>query len=146
MTAEEVPVGQTLDLGSHPVPEEEIIRFASEWDSQYFHIDPAVAQESYFGGLGASGIHTLSIYQRLSVNGLFERYDVIAGKEARHVRFIHPVRAGDVLTGTVFIDSVEHDGRGRATVITTGSLRNQDDVVVLRLQMEALIAANAKST
>lgn len=142
LPAEQIPVGETFELGSHSVTEEEIIRFASEWDSQHFHIDPVSARDSSFGGIIASGVHTLSIYQRLSVTGLFDRYDVIAGKELRHVRFIRPVRPGDLLTGSVNIDSVEHDGRGRATVITMGSLRNQDDVVVLELQVEALVSSN----
>lgn len=140
LTADDVPAGETFDLGSYAVSEEEIIRFASEWDSQYFHIDPAAARESYFGGLIASGIHTMAIYQRLSVRGLFERYAVIAGTEARYVRFLHPVRAGDVLTGSVHIDSVVPDRPGRAAVVTTGSLENQDGAPVLSLQMEALIA------
>lgn len=39
----------------------EIIRFASEWDSQYFHTDPTAGLESYFGGLVASGLHTLRV-------------------------------------------------------------------------------------
>lgn len=141
VTAEHLSVGTTVNLGYHPVSEEEIIRFASEWDNQYFHTDPTAALESYFGGLIASGLHTLSIFQRLAVRGFFEHYDVIAGKEIRRLRFLHPVRAGDVLTGSVHIDSVTHDGQGRASVVTTGSLWNQDDVPVLGLQMEALITS-----
>lgn len=141
LTAEALTAGETVDLGAHSVSEEEIIRFASEWDNQYFHTDPAAAQESYFSGLIASGLHTLSIFQRLSVMGLFDHYDVIAGKEIRRLRFLHPVRPGDVLTGSVHIDSMEQDGRGRTSVVTTGALRNQDDVQVLGLQMESLIAS-----
>ncbi|MCC9069695.1 MaoC/PaaZ C-terminal domain-containing protein [Arthrobacter cryoconiti] len=70
LAAEHLPVGQSVDLGSHSVSEAEIIRFASEWDSQYFHTDPETAHESHFGGLIASGLHTLSIFQRLSVLGV----------------------------------------------------------------------------
>ncbi len=142
LPAEQIPVGETFELGSHAVTEEEIIGFASAWDSQYFHIDPVSARESAFGGIIASGIHTLAMYQRLSVTGLFDRYDVIAGKELRQVRFLCPVRPGDVLSGSVVIDSVEPDGRGRATVITSGTLRNQNDVVVLDLKVEALVSSH----
>ncbi|MGP5162549.1 MaoC/PaaZ C-terminal domain-containing protein [Arthrobacter rhombi] len=142
LPAERIPIGETFELGSHAVTEEEIIRFASEWDSQYFHVDRASARESPFGGLITSGIHTLAIYQRLSVTGLFDGYDVIAGKELRQVRFLRPVRPGDVLSGSVIIDSVAPDGRGRATVMTSGSLRNQDDVVVLDVQVEALVSSS----
>ncbi len=143
-TAEQLPVGESATLGSHSVSEAEIIRFASEWDSQYFHTDPAAAQESCFGGLIASGLHTLSIFQRLAVAGLFNHYDVVAGTEIREVRFLHPVRPGDVLVGAVHIGSVENDGRGRAAVVMTGTLKNQHGAVVLSLQMEALIASSGE--
>ncbi|MFQ4150412.1 MaoC/PaaZ C-terminal domain-containing protein [Arthrobacter sp. LAPM80] len=143
LTAEHLRAGETVGLGHHRVSKEEIIRFASEWDSQYFHTDPTAALESYFGGLIASGLHTLSIFQRLSVLDFFEHYDVIAGKEIRRLRFLYPVRAGNVLTGSVHIDSVNHDGQGRASVVTSGSLWNQDNVPVLELQMEALIASES---
>ena len=142
LTAEHLLVGQVVTLGSHSVSEEEIIRFASEWDSQYFHTDPVAARESHFGGLIASGLHTLSIFQRLSVAGLFNHYDVVAGREIRQLCFLYPVRPGDVLTGSLHIDSVERDGRGRAAVVTTGVLKNQDGIPVVQLQMEALIAAS----
>lgn len=76
--------------------------------------------------------------------GLFNHYDVVAGKEIREVRFLHPVRPGDVLVGAVHIDSAENDGRGRAAVVTTGTLKNQRGAVVLSLQMEALIASSGQ--
>ena len=141
LRAEQLPLGETLVLGSQAVTEQEIIDFASAWDPQYFHVDATAARESYFEGIIASGIHTLSIYQRLGVRGLFERYDVIAGKEARRLRFLHPVRPGDVLTCSVIVDSVEHDGHGTASVITRGTLSNQDGAHVLSVEMEALIAS-----
>lgn len=145
LLAEDLPVGKTLDLGSHSVSAEEIIRFASEWDNQYFHTDPGAARDSYFGELIASGLHTLSIFQRLSVAAIFGRYDVIAGKEIRQLRFLRPVRAGDDLTGTLHIDPVGPDSRGRALVSMTGTLHNQDGRAVLDVHMDSLVAT-AKAT
>lgn len=142
LTAEHLPVGQSVDLGSHFVSEAEIMRFASEWDSQYFHTDLEAARGSHFGGLIASGLHTLSIFQRLSVLGVLNHYDVIAGKEVSSLRFLHPVRPGDVLTGTLHVDSLAHDGRGRALVCTSGALTNQDGIMVLSVHMEALMVSN----
>ena len=38
----------------------EIVDFARRYDPQPFHIDPAAARASHFGGLIASGIHSLA--------------------------------------------------------------------------------------
>lgn len=139
LPAEDLPLGEPLDLGSHSVSAEEIIRFASEWDDQYFHTDPEAARDSHFGELIASGLHTLSLFQRLSVAAIFGRYDVIAGKEIRRLRFLRPVRADDTLTGTLIVQSVTPDNRGRALVSTAGTLRNQDGIV-LEVHMDSFLA------
>ena len=41
--------------------EAEILDFARRWDPQWFHTDPQAAKSSIYGGLIASGIHTLAI-------------------------------------------------------------------------------------
>ncbi len=61
--AEDLGIGQRFDLGSHTVTEAELVDFATHWDPQWFHIDRAAAQDGQFGGLIASGIHTLAILQ-----------------------------------------------------------------------------------
>jgi acyl dehydratase len=137
--AEDLPVGGVIDLGEHAVSEEEIVEFASVWDPQYFHVDRAAAADGHFSGLIASGLHTASIFQRLCVAGIFSHYDVIAGKEIHNLRFLRPVRAGDVLTGSVLVRSVEPDGRGRSLVTLIGTLRNQDGRPVLELELDSLV-------
>ena len=59
--AEDLAVGDTLELGEYLVTEEEIISFASRWDPQYFHIDPERAVRDGPLGLIASGLHTMCI-------------------------------------------------------------------------------------
>lgn len=139
LPAEDMPVGEELDCGSYEVNEDEIIAFATHWDPQYFHIDPQAAAHSNYGGLIASGLHTTSIYQRLAVTGLYDRYDIIAGKEIRSLRFLRPVRAGDVLTCSVLVRSVEPDGAGRCVVHLRGRLSNQRGAPVLELELESLV-------
>ena len=78
--AEDLPVGSTVELGSHAVTLEEMLEFARQWDPQGFHTDPEVAAAGHFGEVIASGIHTLGIYQRLSVEGAVGRWAVIAGR------------------------------------------------------------------
>jgi len=63
---EDFAVGEVLALGATPpVTEAAIIAFARQYDPQSFHVDPARAKESIFGGLVASGWHTASMVLRL---------------------------------------------------------------------------------
>ncbi len=139
LPAEALPIGREIACGSYEVTAEGIREFASQWDPQYFHVDPARAADSDFGGVIASGLHTMSIYQRLVVTAFYQRYDVIAGRRFRQVDFLRPVRAGDVLTCTATVQSVDPDKPGRSTVIIDGCLRNQDGKRVLELQLDCLM-------
>lgn len=139
LPAEELPIGRHLDCGTHEVTEQEMVEFASQWDPQYFHVDPARAPTSDFGGLIASGLHTLSIYQKLAVTAVYQRYDVIAGRALEPVRFVRPVRAGDVLSCSVVVRSVAPDAPGRCSVAIEGVLRNQHGKPVLEVQVDCLI-------
>ncbi|WP_446663605.1 MaoC/PaaZ C-terminal domain-containing protein [Flexivirga sp. B27] len=139
LPAEALPIGREIDCGSYEVTESAIRDFATEWDPQYFHVDPARAADSDFGGLIASGLHTMSIYQRLVVTAVYQRYDVVAGRNFRQVRFLRPVRAGDVLTCTAIVRSVEPDKPGRCTVIVEGRLHNQHEKSVLELELDCVV-------
>lgn len=139
LPAENLPVGRELACGTHLVTEQEMVAFATQWDPQYFHIDSDLAAGSDFGGLIASGLHTLSIYQRLAVTAVYSKYDVIAGRELQRVRFIRPVRAGDTLTCVATVRSIEPDAPGRCAVTIEGRLHNQRGKPVLDLEVDCLI-------
>ena len=70
---------------------------------------------------------------------------MIAGREIRALRFLRPVRAGDVLTGTVVLRSVEPARRGRCLVTIVGTLRNQKGVPVLDLEVDSLLRSRTPS-
>lgn len=57
---EDVEVGTGWDTARLRIEEEEVIRFAREWDPHPFHVDRKAAEASVFGSLCASGIHTTS--------------------------------------------------------------------------------------
>ncbi|MEO7446778.1 MAG: MaoC/PaaZ C-terminal domain-containing protein [Humibacillus sp.] len=145
LPAEEMPVGVQIDCGSYEITEHEIIEFGTLWDPQYFHIDPDAAAHSTFGGVIASGVHTTAIFQRLATLAVYNRYDVIAGREIRALRFLRPVRAGDVLTGTVLLRSVEPARLGRCLVTILGALRNQAGEPVLELEVDSLVRSATPS-
>ncbi|MBE7732428.1 MaoC family dehydratase [Devosia faecipullorum] len=106
---EDIVIDEIFPLGSHSFTTEEIIRFGKLYDPQYFHIDPELAKHSHFGGLIASGWHTVSVGHRKMV-------DALSAEEARlralgqepgvsgpspgvnSMDFKVPVRPGDTVT------------------------------------------------
>jgi len=64
---EDYKVGNAYNLGTITVTEGEIIEFARRYDPQDFHLDRAKAAASEFGGIIASGWHTISLAMRVYV-------------------------------------------------------------------------------
>jgi acyl dehydratase len=137
---EDIEEGESHTLGTHEVTEAEIVDFAEEWDPQPFHVDEAAAADSAFGGIIASGMHTLSICQRLVTDGFYEETANISGLGIEDTRFLEPVRPGDRLTAHIDIAETRplesRDDRGLVAI--EQRLTNQDDDVVLSSRMLAL--------
>jgi acyl dehydratase len=89
--------GQEIDLGTRTVTEDEIIAFATQFDPQPFHIDREAAAQSIYGGVIASGWHTCSMMMRMVVDGLMAKSASMGSPGLDGVRWLAPVRAGDVL-------------------------------------------------
>lgn len=90
---DDLVVGESFASAWTSVSEDEIVRFAREFDPQYFHTDADAAAASPFGGLIASGAHTFALWSRmnLEING-----DIawIAGMGFDEFRFPNPLRPG----------------------------------------------------
>jgi acyl dehydratase len=95
---EDFPAGEVMDMGSHTFSEAEIIAFARQFDPQPFHIDPAAAKDSAFGGLIASGWHTCAMAMRLSVDKYVGRSASLGSPGLDNIRWLAPVRAGDTIS------------------------------------------------
>lgn len=52
---EDYAVGQTFGSGRVRVDKEDIIAYAADFDPQPFHLDEALAADTFFRGLAASG-------------------------------------------------------------------------------------------
>lgn len=132
MYFDDFPVGYQFETASKDLPLDDIMRFAREWDPQPFHIDPEAAAESVFGGIIASGFHTLLIGFLLSYQtGLWA--DASMGSPGMdNIRWMHPVRPGDSLKLVAEVlasnPSKSRADRGRITV--RNQVFNQDDVCV----------------
>jgi acyl dehydratase len=137
--AEDLPVGRTFDLGSWEVTAEEIKAFASAWDPLPFHIDEDAAAASHFGGLVASGLHTMAISVRLSAERVVKQVALVAGREIRSVRLLHPVRPGTTLTGTVTVIEQRMRDDGRGVVAWKTELTDGDGELALTLVAEIIV-------
>ena len=94
---DDLAVGDLFDSDACIVTEAAIIRFASEFDPQAFHLDPEVAQRSLFEGLAASGWHTAAITMRLFVTGRAGLAGRAVGLAVDELRWPKAVRPGDTL-------------------------------------------------
>jgi acyl dehydratase len=106
---EDITIDEAFPLGSHTFSHDEIIRFATLYDPQYFHVDPEAAKHSHFGGLIASGWHTVSVGHRKMVDALEAEEQRLRGlgeepgvsgpsPGVNSMEFKVPVRPGDTVT------------------------------------------------
>jgi acyl dehydratase len=132
---EDFVVGETVELGSVEVTETAIIEFAERYDPQPFHVDPAAAARSPYGGLIASGWHTCALYMRLLCDGMINDSSSQGASGMEKLRWLAPVRPGDTLRGRfTVLDAVPSATKAnRGTVTFHSEMLNQDDVVVLRM-------------
>jgi acyl dehydratase len=94
-------VGQKFPLGSATFTEQEIVDFARQFDPQPFHIDVEAASQSMYGGIIASGWHIAAKMMRLFVDNYVDRRTALGSPGLDELRWLKPVRGGDVLTGWV---------------------------------------------
>lgn len=95
--------GDVHELGTVTVTAEEVLDFGKRFDPQPFHTDPELAKDSQFGGLIASGFHTQSMFMRRYVDGLLAYSACMGSPGIDEVRYLRPVRPGDVLKARVEI-------------------------------------------
>src|SRR5699024_12569837 len=95
--------GKSYETASYRMTLEEIQAFSRKFDPQYMHIDEARANETEFGGIIASGIHTLNISFKLWIEVGIYGDEIIAGRQMDKVTFRKPVYPDDLLRMTVTI-------------------------------------------
>ena len=100
---EDYEVGQKFALGSTSFTEQEIVDFARQFDPQSFHIDRDAAARSMFGGIIASGWQVASKMMRLFVDNYVDHRTALGSPGLDELRWLKPVRPGDMLTGVVEI-------------------------------------------
>jgi acyl dehydratase len=141
---EDLVLDEPIDFGSHTFTADEIKRFAQDFDPQPFHLDEEAAKASIFGGLCASGWHTMAVWMRMMVD---KRKQVVAEMTARgepipmlgpspgfrDLRWLKPVYVGDTISySSAVIDKRPSSSRpewGVISVQTSGVNQNGEPVV-----------------
>ena len=132
---EDLAPGQVYGSGEATVTEADIVRFASEFDPQPFHLDAGQAASTFFGGLAASGWHTASLTMRLLVDSELRLAGGIIGAGMDELRWPKPLRPGDTIRLTSEVielrPSRSRPSQGLAKVRTTTLNQHGEPVQVL---------------
>lgn len=95
---DELTLGQEFTFGTHSIPAGEIIAYAEKFDRQPFHTDPEAAVHApLFGGLVASGLHTMGVvFGAVTGSGLFR--DISLGGNRIDTRWPAPLRPDEAFS------------------------------------------------
>ena len=149
---EDHQAGQAATIGSHRFTREAILAFARDFDPQPFHLNEAAAAASIFGGLCASGWHTVSASMRALVDyreGLRETAKARGeplpplglGLGVRDLRWSAPVRPDDLVTFTFEVQSKRGARRPEWGLVASRIAGvNQDGVEVCSYTLLSLVA------
>ncbi len=150
---EDYPSGERYDLGEHKVTAEEIMQFGRTYDPQPYHLDEELGRSTVFEGLIASGWNTCAIWMKLYVTTLLVDAAVEGSPGVDEVRFLLPVRPGDLLRGTAEILGVipSFSNPDVAIIKNKGELVRADGQTVLTLVLHSRFrrrprSASAQST
>lgn len=122
---EDYKPGHVYDLGTTSVSQSQIIEFAREFDPQPFHLDPAAAAATQFGGIIASGWHTASLVMRRCVDHYLSPVSSLGSPGVEDLRWPNPLKSGDTL-GI------------RATILEARPSRSRPDRGIVRTRVEAV--------
>ena len=117
--------GEVREFGETQVKREDIVRFASEFDPQPFHVDDDAARKTMFGGLIASGWHTAAMAMRMMCDAYLLKSASLGSPGIEQLKWLLPVRPGDTL-------------RMRLTVLESRPMQSKPGVGLIRSRHEVL--------
>jgi acyl dehydratase len=133
---EDFKVGDTAPLGERRVDAAEMVAFAKAFDPQPFHIDEDAAVRSMYGGLIASGWHTVALVMRMMVDAYLNASASLGSPGVENVRWLKPVRPGDTIRATrEVIETRASASRPQMGIVKTRwEVFNQRDELVMTME------------
>lgn len=136
-------VGQVFHLPSFSLSEEDIVQYARQFDPQRIHVDREFADQGPFGGLIASGYHTLARVWAAWINAGILGDESMGGPGLDSVKWLVPVRPGDELTVTVTVTGARRsESKPRGIVSFHFQTVNQRGETVMTTDGAALLRLN----
>ncbi len=144
--AELYAVGQMVEIGSLTFTAEDIIRFATDFDPQPFHLDAELAKEALFGGLCASGWHSSAGWMKCFVPFWMGECKRLAREGIApptlgpspgftKLSWLKPVFAGDTITYSVTLlasrELASRPDRLLNTILCAGKNQNGEETVTV---------------
>lgn len=138
MYFEDIAVGQKLALPPAEVNKAEMVGFAKEYNPAPAHTDESFALTTRAGRLTSSGVYTFLLMWREYVINDFGGEHTLAGTAMR-LEFLHPVFAGDVLSGEAYVKDkkARNDYNGLVTVRI--DVYNSDKKLVLTCESDTVV-------
>jgi acyl dehydratase len=136
---EDLTVGQTFCSAPQVVTAEEITKFAAQFDPQPFHLDEREAKQTFFQGLAASGWHTASLAMRCLVESVPLAGGII-GTVVEELRWLKPVRSGDVLRLETEVLHIEPGNRAHGVAKLKSATVNQHGETVQVLTATLIVS------
>ena len=128
--------GMVCEYGAIAVSEADILDFARQFDPQPIHTDRMAAARGPYGGLIASGWHTVTVMMRLLVAQFLPGAASLGSPGIDELRWRQPVRPGDILRIRVeILDARRSRSKpDRGLVHTLVEVLNQKNEVVMSLK------------
>lgn len=127
---EDLEPGAVYDCEPQSLTAEALVAFAERFDPMPMHTDPDRAAAGPFGGLLASGLHTLSLSQAAAVEGFYGGSGVVASGGFEEISFPAPFRPGETMRVDVEVidtrGSESDPGRGVVRTRRTGRVGTDD--------------------
>jgi acyl dehydratase len=130
---EDFHVGRRFTTRAVTLSEPEIVDFALRYDPQPFHIDKVAAAKSQYGGLIASGFHTLCAAFRMVIQQNLFTECSMGSPGMDEMRWLKPVYPGDTIHAELEVlhaePSKSRPDRGRVRIAYEVKTQNGDTVM-----------------
>ena len=133
---EDFKPGDTAPMGEKTIDRAEMIAFARLYDPQPFHIDEEAARQSMYGGLIASGWHTVALVMRMMVDSYLNAAASLGSPGVDNVRWLKPVRPGDTIRAMRTVVETRASGSRpeMGLVKSRWEVFNQSDQLVMTME------------
>ncbi|WP_178091516.1 MaoC/PaaZ C-terminal domain-containing protein [Halopseudomonas laoshanensis] len=142
---DDISPGEMLTLGPRPLTEEDSLRFCNEFDRLPVQLDPTQADNSIYGQLIASGLHTLSLTASIVVDGFLMQTSMTGASGMENVRWHRPVTLPNSLSVRVSVLEKKPPKPGKSYGVVKCKLETSDQngELVMSATVDYLLAVRA---